>query len=114
MPPKVSKKFEERCRLQLRCRRKSNRECSMKKTAIATALTMMCGSAFAQTNTSPAAQTDTSNKPGMSAPTAVGGSTTSGMNNDGMKKGTMSNDSMSKGGESKDGQGQANKGGTSK
>ena len=37
----------------------------MKKILIATALTLMCGSAFAQGSTGPAPQGDTMNKPGM-------------------------------------------------
>jgi len=37
----------------------------MKKILIATAVTLMCGSAFAQTNTGPAAQSDNMQKPGM-------------------------------------------------
>jgi hypothetical protein len=44
----------------------------MKKILIGTAAALMCGSAFAQTNTGPAAQTDTLNKLGMSAPTNPG------------------------------------------
>ena len=82
----------------------------MKKVMIAAAAMLMCGSAFAQTTTGPAAQTDTSNKPGMSAPTNAGGST---MGKESTTTG-MKKDSMSQGGASKDGQGQANKGGMSK
>ena len=37
----------------------------MKKILIATALTLMCGSAFAQGSTGPAAQQDNMTKPGM-------------------------------------------------
>ena len=37
----------------------------MKKLIIAAALTLMCGSAFAQGTTGPAAQSDSMNKPGM-------------------------------------------------
>jgi hypothetical protein len=44
----------------------------MKKILIGTAAALMCGSAFARTNTGPAAQTDTLNKLGMSAPTNPG------------------------------------------
>jgi pentapeptide MXKDX repeat protein len=88
----------------------------MKKIIIATAaLTLMCGSAFAQTSTGPAAQGDNMTKPGMSNESTDGsmnkgsmsnGSTT-GMNNDGMKKDGMSGsgnmkkqDDMSKDGSS--------------
>jgi pentapeptide MXKDX repeat protein len=85
----------------------------MKKILVATALTLMCGSAFAQTNTGPAPQSDNVQKPGMN--NMEKGSMekgTTGMNNnrkDGMKK-----DGMTQGGASKDGQGQMNKGGMSK
>jgi pentapeptide MXKDX repeat protein len=71
----------------------------MKKILIAAAVTLMCGSAFAQTTTGPAAQTDTSNKPGMSAPTNPGASTsksTTGMNKNGMSKDNMKKDNMKK------------------
>jgi pentapeptide MXKDX repeat protein len=81
----------------------------MKKFLIATAaLTLMCGSAFAQ-NTGPAPQQDNMTKPGQmnnSTGSMEKGSMekgTTGMNNEGMKKeGTskenMKNDSMSKDG----------------
>jgi pentapeptide MXKDX repeat protein len=58
----------------------------MKKILIATALTLMCSSAFAQTNTGPAPQSDNIQKPGM--------------NN--MDKGSMDKNSMDKGSMSKD------------
>ncbi len=76
----------------------------MKKILIATALTLMCGSAFAQ-GTGPAAQPDNMTKPGMTN----GGSTdssmdkgsmtsgsTTGMSNDGMKKDGMASGGMKK------------------
>ncbi len=53
----------------------------MKKILIATALTLMCSSAFAQGTTGPAAQSDNMNKPGM--------------NN--MDKGTMNKDTTGTG-----------------
>lgn len=67
----------------------------MKKILIVTAaLTLMCGSAFAQT-TGPAAQGDNMNKPGMTNRSMEKGSmdkgATTGMNNDRMKKDGMSN-----------------------
>jgi hypothetical protein len=48
-------------------------EIQMRKIILATALTLMCGSAFAQGTTGPAAQTDNMTKPGMTnrAPTKV-------------------------------------------
>jgi pentapeptide MXKDX repeat protein len=58
----------------------------MKKILIATALTLMCSSAFAQTGTGPAPQSDNMQKPGM--------------NN--MDKGSMDRNSMDKGSMSKD------------
>ena len=68
----------------------------MKKFLIATAaLTLMCGSAFAQGSTGPAAQQDNMTKPGMTNDSTMNkgsmekGSTT-GMSNDGMKKDGMS------------------------
>lgn len=82
----------------------------MKKLIAVTALTLMCGSAFAQ-GTGPQPQTDNMQKPGT-------------MEKNSMKKGTMDNttgmnsgmskDNMKQGGASKDGQGQMNKGGMSK
>jgi pentapeptide MXKDX repeat protein len=69
----------------------------MKKILIATtALTLMCGSAFAQ-NTGPAAQQDNMTKPGANNGTMEKGSMdkgstnkgTTGMNNEGMKKDGM-------------------------
>jgi pentapeptide MXKDX repeat protein len=83
----------------------------MRKIILATALTLMCSSAFAQ-GTGPAAQSDTMTKPGMTSSRTDKGSmsnttTGSSMSKDGMKK-----DGMNKtiGAESKDGQGM-NKGG---
>jgi pentapeptide MXKDX repeat protein len=74
----------------------------MKKILIATAaLTLMCGSAFAQ-STGPAAQGDNMTKPGMPNGSMDKGSSmdkgttagTTGMNNDGLKKDSMSNEGM--------------------
>ncbi len=66
----------------------------MKKVLIATAaLSLMCGSAFAQSQTGPAAQQDNLTKPGMANGSMEKGSmdkgATTGMN-DGMKKDGMS------------------------
>jgi pentapeptide MXKDX repeat protein len=81
----------------------------MKKILIATALTLMCGSAFAQT-TGPAAQGDNMTKPGMTNEStsmdkgSMNKGTTTGMSNDGMKKDGMSGSNMKKKGDmSKDG-----------
>jgi pentapeptide MXKDX repeat protein len=84
----------------------------MRKIILATALTLMCGSAFAQGTTGPAAQTDTMTKPGMTNSSTDKGSmgkttTGSSTSKDGMKKDGMNNNM---GAESKDGQGM-NKGG---
>jgi pentapeptide MXKDX repeat protein len=84
----------------------------MRKIILATALTLMCGSAFAQGTTGPAAQGDNMTKPGMTNPSTDKGSmknttTGSSMSKDGMNKNGM-NKNM--GAESKDGQGM-NKGG---
>jgi pentapeptide MXKDX repeat protein len=74
----------------------------MKRFLIATAaLTLMCGSAFAQGTTGPAAQQDNMTKPGMTNESTMNkGSmdkgTTTGMNNDGMKKDGMSSGGMRK------------------
>jgi hypothetical protein len=82
----------------------------MRKIILVTALTLMCGSAFAQGSTGPAPQSDNMTKPGMTNPGQTNGSmnntTGSNMSKDGTK------DGMNKptGGESKDGQGM-NKGG---
>jgi hypothetical protein len=83
----------------------------MRKIILATALTLMCGSAFAQGTTGPAAQTDNMTKPGMTNSSTNKGSmsnttTGSSMSRDGMKNGMNNN----VGAESKDGQGM-NKGG---
>jgi pentapeptide MXKDX repeat protein len=76
----------------------------MKKILIATALTLMCGSAFAQ-GTGPAAQQDNMTKPGMTNDSMSNGSmrngsmdkgTTTGMSNDGMKKDGMAGGGMKK------------------
>jgi pentapeptide MXKDX repeat protein len=70
----------------------------MKKLIVATALTLMCSSAFAQNTTGPAAQSDNMNKPGMNNMDkdsmnkgSMKKGTTTGMNND------MSKDNMKKG-----------------
>ena len=66
----------------------------MKKIFIATAMTLMCSAAFAQTGTGPAAQGDNMNKPGMTNGT---------MDKDTMGKGSMNNTTgMSKDGMAKD------------
>ena len=64
----------------------------MRKIALATAMTLMCSTAFAQ-GTGPAPQNDTMNKPGMPNGTMDKGSmdkgsmnNTTGMNKDKMKK----------------------------
>jgi pentapeptide MXKDX repeat protein len=83
----------------------------MKKFFIATtALTLMCGSAFAQ-NTGPAPQQDNMTKPGQmnnssdKAAMEKGSMDrgTTGMNNDGMKKEGMSKDEMKNDSMTKDG-----------
>jgi uncharacterized protein YdeI (BOF family) len=56
----------------------------MKKLLIATAVTLMCSSAFAQT-TGPAGQTDNMTKPGMSDSST----SQSGMKKDSMDKGSV-------------------------
>jgi pentapeptide MXKDX repeat protein len=87
----------------------------MRRIILATALTLICGSAFAQGSTGPANQGDNMNKPGMANPITTSGSmkntTGSNMSKDGISKDGMKN-GMNKdtGGESKDGQGM-NKGG---
>jgi pentapeptide MXKDX repeat protein len=73
----------------------------MKKLLIATALTLMCGSAFAQGTTGPAAQQDNMTKPGMTneSTSMDKGSMnkgTTGMSNDGMKKDGMAGGGMKK------------------
>ena len=89
----------------------------MKKIFIAAAaLTIMCGSAFAQSSTGPAAQQDNMNKPGMTngsmnkgsaveqGATVQGTTTGENMKKDGngsMSKDGMKNDLMSKGGMTK-------------
>jgi pentapeptide MXKDX repeat protein len=75
----------------------------MKKILIATALTFMCGSAFAQ-GTGPAAQQDNMTKPGMANGStdssmdkgSMSSGSTTGMNNDGMKKDGMAGGGMKK------------------
>ncbi len=85
----------------------------MRRIILVTALSLMCGSAFAQGGTGPAPQSDNMPKPGM----ANSGKNTGSMKNDittgtGMSREGMSGQGMKKpiGGESKDGQG-GNKGG---
>ncbi len=61
----------------------------MKKILIATAVTLMCSSAFAQ-GTGPTPQTDNMTKPGMTNGTTTNGTTTNGtMDNGSMDKGSM-------------------------
>jgi pentapeptide MXKDX repeat protein len=75
----------------------------MKKILIATALTLMCGSAFAQ-STGPAAQQDNMTKPGMTNGStdssmnkgSMSDGSTTGMSNEGMKKDGMASDGMKK------------------
>jgi hypothetical protein len=83
----------------------------MRKFLIAASWIVMCGSAFAQSGTTPTPQGDTTNKPGAAATTS-GTSPATGSSS--MHKEGMKNDSASQGGASKDGSGQMNKGGTSK
>jgi hypothetical protein len=89
----------------------------MRRIILATALTLMCGSAFAQGTTGPAAQGDNMNKPGMtnSTTTTTGGSMGNNTTGSGMSK-DMKKDGMNKttGGESKDGQGMSKGGAMSK
>jgi pentapeptide MXKDX repeat protein len=63
----------------------------MKKLVIATAaLGLMCGSALAQTQTGPAAQSDNMQKPGMTnTDKGTMSSGTTGVSHDGMSKGGM-------------------------
>ena len=76
----------------------------MKKILIAAAVTLMCGSAFAQTSTGPAPQGDNMNKPGMTnSGSGMTNSTSSGTTGSGMQKEGMSKNGMSKDGMSKDG-----------
>jgi hypothetical protein len=56
----------------------------MKKILIAAAVTLMCGSAFAQTGTGPAAQSDDTNKPGMTSGTTDKGAMHKGSGTTGM------------------------------
>jgi pentapeptide MXKDX repeat protein len=83
----------------------------MRKIILATALTLMCGSAFAQSSTGPAAQGDNMTKPGTANSSTDKGSM-SNTTGSSMSKEGMSKDDMNKttGGESKDGQ-SMNKGG---
>src|SRR3954464_7331593 len=87
----------------------------MRRIILATTLTLMCGSAFAQGATGPAAQGDNMNKPGMSNSTTNGGSMGNTTTGSGMSK-DMKKDGMNKnvGGESKDGQGMSKGGAMSK
>jgi pentapeptide MXKDX repeat protein len=86
----------------------------MKKLLIATAVTLMCGSAFAQTSTGPGNQNTDMNKPGMTnsgsgmnngmnSGTTGSSMQKEGMSKEGMSKSGMKNDSMSKDGMKKDG-----------
>jgi pentapeptide MXKDX repeat protein len=85
-------------------------ETQMRKVILATTLTLMCSSAFAQNSTGPAPQSDNMNKPGTTNGTMDKGSmdkgsmnNTTGMSKDGMSKDGMKKDSMSKDGMKKDG-----------
>jgi pentapeptide MXKDX repeat protein len=81
----------------------------VKRILIATAMTLMCSSAFAQ-GTGPAAQQDNMTKPGMTNGStdssmnkgSMDNGNTTGMSNDGMKKEGMNSGGMKKG-MSKDG-----------
>jgi pentapeptide MXKDX repeat protein len=92
-------------------------ELLMKKILIATAaLTLMCGSAFAQ-GTGPTAQPDNMNKPGMTNGSMdKGGAMEKGSMNKGTTGANMKKDGMSDGSMSKDGMknDSMNKGGMSK
>jgi hypothetical protein len=68
----------------------------MKKILIAAAVTLMCGSAFAQTGTGPAAQSDDTNKPGMTHGTMDNGSPGKGT----MRKGAGTTTGMAHSGKS--------------
>jgi hypothetical protein len=68
----------------------------MKKILVAAAVTLMCGSAFAQTGTGPAAQSDDTSKPGMTNGTMDNGSAGKGA----MHKGSSTTTGMSQSGKS--------------
>jgi hypothetical protein len=86
----------------------------MKKILVAAAVTLMCGSAFAQTGTGPAAQSDDTNKPGMTNGTTDNGSTGKGAMHKGSGTTGMSQNGKSSKHMSKDGSSSATKDGTSK
>ena len=89
----------------------------MKKILCATLLSLLSGSAIAQSTGAPAAAQSDTNKSGMTNNTSGGtnsGSTGTATNNDAMSKDGMAKGNMGQGGASKDGMGQMNKGGTSK
>jgi pentapeptide MXKDX repeat protein len=76
----------------------------MKTILVAAAVTLMCGSAFAQTSTGPAPQGDNMNKPRMTnSGSSMNNGTNSGTTGTGMQKEGMSKDGMSKDGMSKNG-----------
>jgi len=93
-------------------------EILMKKILITTAaLTLMCGSAFAQSSTGPAGQQDNMNKPGMTNGSMdKGGAMEKGSMNKGTTGANMKKDGMSDGSMSKDGMknDSMNKGGMTK
>jgi pentapeptide MXKDX repeat protein len=83
----------------------------MRRIILATALTLMCGSAFAQGATGPAAQGDNMNKPGTAKSSGSMKNTTGSSMSQDMKKNGMNKPA---GGESKDGQGMSKGGAMSK
>jgi hypothetical protein len=68
----------------------------MKKILIAAAVTLMCGSAFAQNSTGPAAQSDDTNKPGMTSGTTDKGAMHKGSGTTGMSQSGKSSKHMKK------------------
>jgi hypothetical protein len=62
----------------------------MKKILIAAAVTLMCGAAFAQSSTGPAAQSDDTNKAGMTSGTTDKGAMHKGSGTTGMSQGGKS------------------------
>jgi hypothetical protein len=62
----------------------------MKKILVATAVTLMCGSAFAQNSAGPAAQSNDTNKPGMTSGTTDKGAMHKGSGTTGMSQGGKS------------------------
>src|SRR3978361_249903 len=71
-------------RVALRHFHSTQRRSPMKKILVAAAVTLMCGSAFAQTATGPAAQSDDTSKPGMTSGTTDKGAMHKGSGTTGM------------------------------